>query len=99
MGAFQVKFQPKGCESIEVTCDTMDAVAMHVANANDARSYKQYFQCLRENPGMDLGHVFDEEPIYVQMRHKDFKYGLRLIDLPGLTRGHTGPMEIAKKYI
>ena len=28
-----------------------------------------------------------------------FKYGLRLIDLPGLTRTCEGSMEIAKKYI
>ena len=48
---------------------------------------------------MNIDWVFDDEPIYVQMKHKGFKYGLRLIDLPGLTRQCEGPMEIAKMYI
>ena len=33
------------------------------------------------------------------VKHKDFKYGLRIIDLPGLTRKCEGPMNIAKKYV
>jgi len=95
---YSIKFN-KAKEAInEVTTD-MERVRTCVTHANDPVAKPHYFDQLEEDPSTDLNGVFDFMPIFVTMRHKDFKYGLRLIDLPGLVRKYEGPMEIAKKYI
>jgi len=100
---FKVVFT-KGGDFKERYFPDVAGVAAEVKEANTP-SNESYFDVIeeykRKNNGarIDDSQVFDDEPIYVTMYHKSFIYGLRLIDLPGLTSDCPRPFEIAKKYI
>jgi hypothetical protein len=98
---FRVAFLPAGGD--ERHYSDVAGVAAEVREANNPAN-ESYWPCIKEQRVKDgtLLHedlVFDIEPIYVTMCHKSFVYGLRLIDLPGLTSSCPAPMEIAKTYI
>eukprot|EP00928_Gymnodinium_smaydae_P037353 TRINITY_DN2594_c0_g1_i1.p1 TRINITY_DN2594_c0_g1~~TRINITY_DN2594_c0_g1_i1.p1 ORF type:complete len:1500 (+),score=432.19 TRINITY_DN2594_c0_g1_i1:106-4605(+) len=100
---FEVKFCKSG-DKKEFVTPAMGSIKDFNAQVNDP-SFEdgKYFPCLKAKPELNqppsYPGAFDDEPVYVQMRHKDFRDGLRLIDLPGLTRRHAMPMEIARKFI
>lgn len=83
----------------EVTSE-MSRVVQCVTAANDPNQHPYYFKQLEDDPSIrKFDGIFDFQPIFITMKHKDFKTGLRLIDLPGLVRGHDTPLELAKTYI
>jgi len=43
--------------------------------------------------------AFDQQPIFIEVSHKDLPLPMRLVDLPGLKRGNDLPMQIARQYI
>lgn len=104
MGQKTVQFSARFCKGgeslfVEET-DDVSRIATLVAKANDHHNM-HYFSCLEGHTDVQAAYekAFDGEPVYVKMYHEDFKYGLRLVDLPGLTRRNPEPMSIAKTYI
>jgi hypothetical protein len=47
----------------------------------------------------ESGKQFDSEPLMIKIRHKQIKFALRLVDLPGMTRRNPEPMAITKTFI
>lgn len=103
---FRVKFA-KNDHLEEKEYTSLTDVAAFVKAVNDAKSHPEWFDCL--NPGSNMrsasgeplrpDDAFDETPVFVQLMHKDIECPMRLVDVPGLTRGNWLTTKIAQSYI
>lgn len=105
---FRTRFQ-KHDFTEEREFDNLLDVAQLVKSVNDPRAHPEWFDCL--NPETSFGSsrrdstilrpedAFDETPVYVQLLHKDIDCPMRLVDVPGLSRGNRLTTQIALSFI
>lgn len=105
---FRVRFQKHDyIDDRELT--NLSDVAQLVKAVNDPKMHPEWFDCLgrpsdgqstaRDKANVRPEDAFDDTPVYVQMLHKDIDCPMRLVDVPGLTRGNRLPTQIALSYI
>ncbi|CAJ1361109.1 unnamed protein product [Effrenium voratum] len=102
---FRTKFQ-KNDYTKEEDFTSLAEVANLVKNVNDPRSHPEWFDCLNADREAFRGQsmvrpddAFDETPVYVQLFHKDIDCPMRLVDVPGLSRGNRLTTRIALSFI
>eukprot|EP00930_Biecheleria_cincta_P032879 TRINITY_DN22780_c0_g2_i1.p1 TRINITY_DN22780_c0_g2~~TRINITY_DN22780_c0_g2_i1.p1 ORF type:complete len:1631 (+),score=387.44 TRINITY_DN22780_c0_g2_i1:47-4939(+) len=93
---FEVRFNRFPSGSTIRPCVDVETVYQHVDDTNNPNK-KEYFACA--TPDIREDQLFDDEPVYVTMRHVSFTHCLRLVDLPGLTSNCNRPEQIARQYI
>lgn len=100
--SFQVKFQ-KNDYIVEESYSQLADVANLVKSVNDPRAHPEWFDCLNQDSihsnRLRPEDAFDDTPVYVQLRHKDIDCPMRLVDVPGLSRGNRLTTQIALSYI
>eukprot|EP00442_Polarella_glacialis_P052124 CAMPEP_0115160346 /NCGR_PEP_ID=MMETSP0227-20121206/70755_1 /TAXON_ID=89957 /ORGANISM="Polarella glacialis, Strain CCMP 1383" /LENGTH=1360 /DNA_ID=CAMNT_0002572235 /DNA_START=111 /DNA_END=4191 /DNA_ORIENTATION=+ len=102
---FRTRFQ-KNDFSEEREFTQLSDVANLVKNVNDPRLHPEWFDCLNtdqsgrsQSERMRPDDAFDETPVYVQLVHKDIDCPMRLVDVPGLSRGNRLTTQIALSFI
>jgi len=102
---FRTKFQ-KNDYTKEEDFTSLADVANLVRNVNDPRGHPEWFDCLNMDRDAYRGQsmvrpddAFDETPVYVQLFHKDIDCPMRLVDVPGLSRGNRLTTRIALSFI
>jgi len=104
---FRTKFQ-KNDFTREEDFTSLADVANLVRNVNDPRAHPEWFDCLNPDRELFRGQMppmirpddaFDETPVYVQLFHKDIDCPMRLVDVPGLSRGNRLTTKIALSFI
>eukprot|EP00439_Symbiodinium_sp_Y106_P084435 s1288_g25.t1 len=102
---FRTKFQ-KNDFTREEDFTSLADVANLVRNVNDPRAHPEWFDCLNPDRELFRGQMppmirpddaFDETP--VQLFHKDIDCPMRLVDVPGLSRGNRLTTKIALSFI